>query len=318
LQYGVAWILEHVKPLSEALDWLAGDPGEIAGHAQTWRNVAGALRDRAEDLGRAAWWDTAEWAGAAADAYRRWSGLQQTAVGGLAGAAQTLAAITEGAGMLVAGVRMMVRDAIAVLVSRLVSYAVEEAFSLGLATPLVVEQVSSLCAAWSAKIARWLKDLISSLQRLHGLAGKIGEAIEALKQLLRRLQHGPEEPALNRVKKRGGGPVQLFNMESVRSIAAKYGLDISDLDISLGDKKIRGVCGRTNPDGSIVLFSTGFRSEEDLARTLAHEKFHHDEIAAGRSFPARDEDFSQWEDRAYAYEDEWWSNQPIRPDRRSK
>jgi len=26
LQYGVAWIIEHVKPLSEALDWLAGDP----------------------------------------------------------------------------------------------------------------------------------------------------------------------------------------------------------------------------------------------------------------------------------------------------
>jgi uncharacterized protein YukE len=187
LQYGVAWIIEHVKPLSEALDWLAGDPAEIAGHAQTWRNVAGALRDRAEDLGRAARWDTAEWAGAAADAYRRWSGLQQTAVGGLAGAAETLAAITEGAGMLVAGVRTMVRDAIAVLVSRLISYAAEEVFSLGLATAWVVEQVSSLCAAWAAKIARWLKDLIGSLARLRGLANKIGEAIEALKKLLRRL-----------------------------------------------------------------------------------------------------------------------------------
>jgi uncharacterized protein YukE len=187
LQYGVAWIIEHVRPLSEALDWLAGDPGEIAGHAQTWRNVAGELRDRAEDLGRAARWDTAEWTGAAADAYRRWSGLQQAAVGGLAGAAETLAAITEGAGMLVAGVRVMVRDAIAVLVSRLISYAAEEVFSLGLATPLVVEQVSSLCAAWAARIARWLKALIASLERLRGLAGKIGEAIEALKKLFRRL-----------------------------------------------------------------------------------------------------------------------------------
>src|SRR5205085_9767352 len=29
LQYGVAWIIEHVKPLSEALDWLAGAPGQI-------------------------------------------------------------------------------------------------------------------------------------------------------------------------------------------------------------------------------------------------------------------------------------------------
>jgi hypothetical protein len=40
LQYGIAWIIEHVKPLSEALDWLAGDPAQIAAHAQTWRNAA--------------------------------------------------------------------------------------------------------------------------------------------------------------------------------------------------------------------------------------------------------------------------------------
>jgi hypothetical protein len=52
LQYGVAWIIEHVKPLSEALDWLAGDPGQIAAHTQTWRNVAGTLHDRAADLQR--------------------------------------------------------------------------------------------------------------------------------------------------------------------------------------------------------------------------------------------------------------------------
>jgi hypothetical protein len=37
LQYGISWLIEHVKPLSEALDWLAGDPGQIAAHAQTWR-----------------------------------------------------------------------------------------------------------------------------------------------------------------------------------------------------------------------------------------------------------------------------------------
>jgi hypothetical protein len=39
-----------VKPLSEALDWLAGDPAQIAAQAQTWRNVAGSLQDRADGL----------------------------------------------------------------------------------------------------------------------------------------------------------------------------------------------------------------------------------------------------------------------------
>ena len=194
LQYGVAWILEHVKPLAEVLDWLAGDPAQIAGHAQAWRTVAAGVRDQAEELGRAARWDTAEWSGAAAEAYRAWSGQQQAALGGLAGAAETLAAITEGAGMLVSGVRLLVRDAIATLVSRLVSYAAEEVLSLGLATPVVVGQVGALCAAWAAKIAKWVKGLLASLHRLRGLSDKIDEAIEALKKLLRRLMHGADEP----------------------------------------------------------------------------------------------------------------------------
>jgi hypothetical protein len=70
LQYGVAWIIEHVRPLTEALDWLAGDPAQIAAHAQTWRNVAASLRDEADSLIRASRLDVSEWGGSAGPAYR--------------------------------------------------------------------------------------------------------------------------------------------------------------------------------------------------------------------------------------------------------
>ena len=36
---GVGWLMEHVSILREPLDWLAGDPKEIEGHAATWRNI---------------------------------------------------------------------------------------------------------------------------------------------------------------------------------------------------------------------------------------------------------------------------------------
>ena len=187
LQYGVAWIIEHVKPLSEALDWLAGDPGQIAAHAQTWHNVADALHDRVADLERAVRWDVIEWTGSASDAYRDWASQQKAAVAGIARGAETLAAITEAAGMLVAGVRILVRDAIAVLVSRLVVYAAEEIASFGLATPLVVAQVSTLCASWATRISKWLRDLLRSLSKLRGVAGTVGELLEKLKAFLGRL-----------------------------------------------------------------------------------------------------------------------------------
>lgn len=125
LQYGVAWIIEHVKPLSEALDWLAGDPGQIAGHAHTWRNVASSLRDSAGDLDRAVRWDVS---GLVGPGPRTGPGPTNSALRspGWPQAADTMAAITEGAGFLIAAVRTLVRDAIATLVSRLIVYAAEE------------------------------------------------------------------------------------------------------------------------------------------------------------------------------------------------
>jgi hypothetical protein len=60
-QHGISWLIEHVKLLAQPLDWLAGDPGTIAGHAQTWRNVAQSLQVESDTLEREVRLDVAEW-----------------------------------------------------------------------------------------------------------------------------------------------------------------------------------------------------------------------------------------------------------------
>ena len=182
LQYGIAWLIEHVKPLSEALDWLAGDPAEIAAHAQTWRNAAASLRDDAAEIGRLVRWDLQDWSGAASEAYRAHADRRAQSLLALGRAAEGMALITEGAGLLIGTVRTMVRDAIATVVSRLIVYAGELIASAGLATPLVVEQVTTLCAAWAARIARWLKSLIASLRHLGDAMRRLGEAVTKLRE----------------------------------------------------------------------------------------------------------------------------------------
>ncbi|MFI8807296.1 hypothetical protein [Micromonospora sp. NBRC 110037] len=196
LQYGIAWLIEHVKPLSEALDWLAGDPAEITAHAQTWRNVAASLREDAADLAHAVRTEVAGWTGAAATGYRRWAGEQQQAITGLAQGAEAMAAITEGAAGLVAAVRLLVRDAIAACVSRLIVYAAELVATAGLATPLVVEQVTTTVASWAARIGRLLRGLLASLRRLMPEMRRLGELIGKLKEALSRLlgRRSPEAP----------------------------------------------------------------------------------------------------------------------------
>ncbi|MEV4721489.1 WXG100 family type VII secretion target [Micromonospora noduli] len=187
LQYGIAWLIEHVKPLSEALDWLAGKPAEITAHAETWRNVANSLREEAAGLAAAVRTDIGAWGGSAGPAYRNWAGEQQQAIVGLAQGAETLAAITEGAAGLVAAVRLLVRDAIATCVSRLIVYAGELLITGGLAAPLVVEQVATLVASWGARIARMLRGLMASLRQLIPMIRRLGELVEKLRQALRRL-----------------------------------------------------------------------------------------------------------------------------------
>jgi hypothetical protein len=58
---------------------------------------------------------------------------------------------------------------------------------------LWAEQVSTLCASWAAKIGTWLKDLVGSLTKLRGMAGRVGELIDNLKGLLGRLRHGGDD-----------------------------------------------------------------------------------------------------------------------------
>ncbi|MFF5295348.1 WXG100 family type VII secretion target [Paractinoplanes globisporus] len=203
LQYGVSWLIEHVRPLSEALDWLAGDPAQIAAHAQTWRNIAADLRVDADGLARAAQWDTAEWTGAAGDAYRAWAADRAQGLGALVGASETMSAIVEGAGMLIAAVRVMVRDAVATVVSRLIVYATEELASFGLATGWVVAQVTTLVASWAAKISEWLRSLIRSLRALDGESGWLASLIEKIKEHFSRSRR-PEEPSAEPPKKIGG------------------------------------------------------------------------------------------------------------------
>ncbi|GAA1638310.1 hypothetical protein [Actinoplanes couchii] len=230
-----------------------------------------------------------------------------------------MAAITEGAGFLVAAVRELVRDAIATVVSRLAVYAAEEVATFGAATPLILPKVVSVVSSWSARIGRWLTALLRSLDNLVPLVRRIEDHIDALRRLLDRLGRAEEEfHALHRVKKKGAGAVQLYKLDSVRAIADKYGIDIDGLRITLADRRFRGYCGMTKPDGSITLFVPGFRSEEDLARTLAHEKFHHDELAAGKPYPRDPDEFEAFEDRAYAHEDQWWEDQPVRPEPRRR
>lgn len=196
--YGIAWLMERVRPLREALDKLAGDPGQIAAHAATWKNVAGSAEQARRQLDLAVAVDIADWSGPAADAYRNHAGAHGKVLQAVGEGALALSSAIEKAGNLVAMVRMLVRNLIAdfvsVLVVRLAVWAAEELFTVGWATPYVIAQVSALVSEWVAKISNFIAKLIRSMRALGGLMQRLEQLIMSAKDVLTRLLRPTAHP----------------------------------------------------------------------------------------------------------------------------
>jgi len=191
VSWGVSWLMEHVKPLREALDWLAGNADEVAAHAATWNNVAAFTDAARQDFVARLKAEVADWFGSSGDAYREHAGTHVAVLEGMSTAAQGISYAVEGAGLLVGLVRGIVRDLIAqfvgTLAARLPQWLAEEGFTLGIATPVVIGQVSALVAKWVNKIQHFVRALLASLRRLHPMLNRLGDILTHLRGLAQRL-----------------------------------------------------------------------------------------------------------------------------------
>jgi hypothetical protein len=161
---GVGWLMEHVAILREPLDWLAGDPKEIEGHAVTWRNIQGRMHQATEFFVDEVASATSRWDSSATTAYRERAGRHAEEVRALGGIGDVLAEITIIAGAMVGVVRNTVRDVIAELVGAAVSKALQ---ALAVVTiPKVIAEVAMMVTECSTKITNLLTGLVRTIGRV--------------------------------------------------------------------------------------------------------------------------------------------------------
>ena len=301
MAWGVGWLMEHVRPLKEALDWLAGQPDEIAAHAATWRNVAEATAATQQGYTAAVQSQTADWFGASGDAYRNHAAQQADALGGIAAVAGAISYAVEGAGLLVGLVRSIVRDLIAQFVAtlavRLPQWLAAEGLTLGLATPVVVSQVASLVAKWVNRIQEFIRALLNSLRRLNGKLNELSGMLDRLQEALRKLSRSDpvnppsqttdffsKSPVRSNRDVLDNGPGTPMTLDNVHEVAGRMDIDLNNVEVVIVNdpEEIRyldhmdaGAYTPSELNGTQVrLGPASFADDQTLAATIAHEHTH--------------------------------------------
>lgn len=197
---GIGFILDHLDPLKSWLDDLTGNPGQVQANAATYGNVAQGLSTEVDTLGRLVSRDLEGQSGQLIAAYEaKMASIQQSlaALSEAAGATSTAMGI---AGTIVQVVHDMVRDAISQIVGSAISYAAELICTLGAATPLVIEQVTTRVSELATKIGTDVKNVVKSADSLKDLMTNLDKAVKDLEGGLKDidLPKGAEVPGPRR------------------------------------------------------------------------------------------------------------------------
>ena len=189
ISMGLGWVLDHVQPFNTWLEQLTGDADQVKAHAATWKNVQQHLQTTAQNMISYVQSDVADMAGQTVDAYRGAAGDMAKAINGAgtwAGAMGTALDITA---FIVQFVHDFVRDAISEVVGSILSYATELIVSVGLAWPIVLEQITTRIASLIGQVGRNVKNLVTSARNLVKKLGDLKSLFHALKGKLDDLFH---------------------------------------------------------------------------------------------------------------------------------
>ena len=187
MKAGIGFLIEHVGPLRDFLEILAGDPTSINATKDTWKNIEAALDQAATDLiGDAS--TVADWTGDAADAYRGRIADFEAAIRAGSSASGSIAKYMEVMGIWTAVTRALVLELICEFVSRAIMYALAALaaayFTFGGSIAAMISGVIADAVILIAKISTHLAKLGNAMSKLAGrfpkLAGSLDDAGKAV------------------------------------------------------------------------------------------------------------------------------------------
>jgi uncharacterized protein YukE len=169
--FGLNFLVQHVKPLQDAVGWLVGTPGQVSSYGSSWLSIGQSVGNISNSLSSTVRKDTANWTGAAADSYRSVATDKVNTLNALAAATKTIGSATQVIGQLVAKVRGMIQDMVSKAMQQIIQTALSASFMITI--PVVVAEVVGQVVSWMSKIADVIKQLTSAFSTLQPLMGTL-------------------------------------------------------------------------------------------------------------------------------------------------
>ena len=172
LSSGLGWVIEHLSPLKDWLNELAGDSDAVAAAASTWTNIGTKLNSCATNLDTVC---SSRLAGQESLAVATFKTLQAGSASHLRMTSELAGAISGGltvASMIVRMVHDLVRDAIADVIGKLMSKAAITVLTAGAAAPWAVTSITTDVSSWVTRLTKEVTDVVTSAKNLKGLLSK--------------------------------------------------------------------------------------------------------------------------------------------------
>ena len=165
----IEWILQHVEPLKGWVNQLTGDSGQVYGMSSTWDSISSSLASVASELDSGSSSAMSSMQGEAVRAYLERQAIVVSAINAISDASSAFGAALSKVADSVDHIHDAVVGAISDVIITCLEVATEVVFSLGLATPAAVEQVSSRVAKWVGRIEPIMEALTYALEALQAI-----------------------------------------------------------------------------------------------------------------------------------------------------
>ncbi|MFZ4840879.1 hypothetical protein [Mycetocola saprophilus] len=209
LGMGMAWVLDHIAPISDWFKQLTGDAGQVAGFGQTWANVATRMHESGDLLSNRLG-DLEGMAGATIDAYRAYAGDFAKHLHMLGDWSKAISTGLQAASTLVQVVHDLIRDILSQLVGTAVSAVVTSAVTLGAGIPVAIAQIGTRLASLLPKATKAIKGMVESFKALQNMIRQLGPIIakagKTFSELMRKFGHAVSSKLselMNRIRPNG-------------------------------------------------------------------------------------------------------------------